>query len=140
MIMALYTATAKVHGGRQGKVESSTGALDVSLVMPKELGGGGGNGTNPEEMFAAGYGACYQSALANVARKEKVNVTDTVVTSNVMIDKDPSDDGFKLSVRLDVSIPGLSKEEAMDIAKKAHDFCPYSKATRGNIDVELNIV
>ncbi len=138
--MALYTATAKVHGGRQGKVESSTGAVDVNLVMPKELGGGGGNGTNPEELFAAGYGACYQSALANVARKAKVNVTDTLVTSNVMIDKDPADDGFKLSVRLDVSIPGLSHDEALAIAKQAHEFCPYSKATRGNIDVELNIV
>ncbi len=138
--MALYTATAKVHGGRQGKVESSTGAVDVNLVMPKELGGGGGNGTNPEELFAAGYGACYQSALANVARKAKVNVTDTLVTSHVMIDKDPTDDGFKLSVRLDVSIPGLSHDEALEIAKQAHEFCPYSKATRGNIDVELNIV
>ncbi|MFD1991474.1 organic hydroperoxide resistance protein [Paenibacillus nicotianae] len=137
--MAVYTAKVTVHGGRQGKVESTTGGLDVDLVMPKELGGGGGTGTNPEELFAAGYGACYQSALANVARQAKLDVKDTTIVNNVMLDKD-TDGGFKLSVRMDINIPGLSKEEATDIAKKAHEFCPYSKAIRGNIDVQLNIV
>ncbi|MFE4710858.1 MULTISPECIES: organic hydroperoxide resistance protein [Paenibacillus] len=137
---ALYTATATVHGGREGSFESSDGALKHNLSMPKELGGPGGSGTNPEQLFAAGYGACYESALANIARKEGVKLQEVEVTSNVMIGKDDSDGGFKLAVRLDVKIPGIDKAQAEDLAKKAHDFCPYSKATRGNIEVELNVV
>jgi Ohr subfamily peroxiredoxin len=108
--------------------------------MPKELGGSGGSGTNPEQLFAAGYGACYESALANVARKAGVKLQDVEVTSHVSIGKDVQDDGFKLAVRLDVSMPGIDRSQAEDLAKQAHEFCPYSKATRGNIDVQLNVI
>ncbi|MDO7907287.1 organic hydroperoxide resistance protein [Paenibacillus sp. JX-17] len=137
---ALYTATVTVKGGRDGSISSSDGVLEHKLSTPKELGGAGGQATNPEQLFAAGYGACYESALANVARKEKVKLENVEVTSNVSIGKDPSDGGFRLAVRLDVSIPGVDRAQAEDLARKAHDFCPYSKATRGNIEVELNVI
>ncbi|NMO95787.1 organic hydroperoxide resistance protein [Paenibacillus lemnae] len=136
----LYTADVKVKGGRNGSIESSDGVLKHNLTMPKELGGSGAEGTNPEQLFAAGYGACYESALANIARKEGVKVDNVTVHSQVLIGKDDSDGGFKLSVKLNIEMPGLERSQAEDLAKKAHDFCPYSKATRGNIDVELNIV
>lgn len=139
-MQALYTATATVKGGRTGSIASSDGVLKHELAMPKELGGSGGEGTNPEQLFAAGYGACYESALANVARKAGVKLGDVVVTSNVSIGKDPEDDGFKLAVRLDVNIEGIERSQAEELARKAHEFCPYSKATRGNIDVVLNVV
>ncbi len=137
---ALYTATATVRGGREGSVTSSDGVLKQDLSMPKELGGSGGSGTNPEQLFAAGYGACYESALANIARKEGVTLQDVEINSNVMIGKDESDGGFRLAVRMDIKMPGIERSQAEDLAKKAHEFCPYSKATRGNIDVELNVV
>lgn len=137
---ALYTASATVHGGREGSVESSDGVLKHDLKMPKELGGPGGQGTNPEQLFAAGYGACYESALANIARKEGVKLQDVEVVSNVSIGKDDSDGGFRLAVRLDVKLPGIERSQAEELAEKAHAFCPYSKATRGNIDVELNVI
>lgn len=135
----LYTADVKIVGGRNGSVESSDGVLKHNLTMPKELGGAGGDGTNPEQLFAAGYGACYESALANIARKEGVQLKDVVIHSQVMIGKDESDDGFKLAVRLDIELPGIERSQAEDLAKKAHDFCPYSKATHGNIEVEINV-
>jgi lipoyl-dependent peroxiredoxin len=137
---ALYTATATVHGGREGSVKSSDGVLEHDLKMPKELGGPGGSGTNPEQLFAAGYGACYESALANIARKEGVKLQDVEVTANVSIGKDDSDGGFRLAVRMDVKLPGIGRAQAEDLAEKAHAFCPYSKATRGNIKVELNVL
>ncbi|AIQ16379.1 MULTISPECIES: organic hydroperoxide resistance protein [Paenibacillus] len=137
---ALYTATATVHGGREGSVKSSDGVLEHDLKMPKELGGPGGSGTNPEQLFAAGYGACYESALANIARKEGVKLQDVEVTANVSIGKDDSDGGFRLAVRMDVKLPGIDRAQAEDLAEKAHAFCPYSKATRGNIEVELNVL
>lgn len=137
---ALYTATATVHGGREGSVKSSDGVLQHDLKMPKELGGPGGTGTNPEQLFAAGYGACYESALANIARKEGVKLQDVEVTANVSIGKDDSDGGFRLAVRMDVKLPGIDRAQAEGLAEKAHAFCPYSKATRGNIEVELNVL
>jgi len=137
---ALYTADVKVIGGREGSVESTDGVLKHKLSMPKELGGPGGDGTNPEQLFAAGYGACYESALANIARKEGVELKDVVIHSQVMIGKDEGADGFKLAVQLKIEMPGVEKSQAEDLAKKAHAFCPYSKATRGNIDVELSVV
>ncbi|WP_150265687.1 organic hydroperoxide resistance protein [Paenibacillus tepidiphilus] len=137
---ALYTASATVHGGREGRVESSDGVLKHELKMPKELGGTGGAGTNPEQLFAAGYGACYESALANIARKEGVKLQDVEVVSNVSIGKDESDGGFRLAVRLDIKLPGIERAQAQELAEKAHAFCPYSKATRGNIEVELNVL
>jgi len=136
----LYTADVKVVGGREGSIQSSDGALDHKLSMPKELGGPGGEGTNPEQLFAAGYGACYESALANIARKEGVALKDVTIHSQVMIGKDETDDGFKLAVKLRIEMPGIERSQAEELAKKAHDFCPYSKATRGNIDVELNVI
>ncbi|MGG3281845.1 organic hydroperoxide resistance protein [Paenibacillus solani] len=137
---ALYTADVKVIGGREGSVESTDGVLKHKLSMPKELGGPGGDGTNPEQLFAAGYGACYESALANIARKEGIELKDVVIHSQVMIGKDEGADGFKLAVKLKIEMPGVDKSQAEDLAKKAHAFCPYSKATRGNIDVELSVV
>ncbi|GAB6926927.1 organic hydroperoxide resistance protein [Paenibacillus sp. JCM 10914] len=135
----LYTADVKVTGGREGSIQSSDGVLSHNLSMPKELGGDGSNGTNPEQLFAAGYGACYESALANIARKEGVELKDVVIHSQVMIGKDEGADGFKLAVKLKIDMPGIERDQAEDLAKKAHAFCPYSKATRGNIDVELSV-
>ncbi|AYB42449.1 organic hydroperoxide resistance protein [Paenibacillus lautus] len=135
----LYTADVKVIGGREGSVESTDGVLNHKLSMPKELGGPGGAGTNPEQLFAAGYGACYESALANIARKEGVELKDVVIHSQVSIGKDEGADGFKLAVKLKIEMPGIERSQAEDLAKKAHAFCPYSKATRGNIDVELSV-
>lgn len=136
----LYTADVKIMGGRNGSVESSDGVLKHKLAMPKELGGSGGEGTNPEQLFAAGYGACYESALANIARKEGVVLKDVVVHSQVMIGKDEADGGFKLGVKLNIQMPGIERKQAEDLAQKAHNFCPYSKATRGNIEAELNVI
>lgn len=136
----LYTADVKVIGGRDGSVESSDGVLKHKLSMPKELGGSGGDGTNPEQLFAAGYGACYESALANIARKEGVELKDVVIHSRVMIGKDESDGGFRLGVKLNIEMPGVERSKAEELARKADEFCPYAKATRGNIDVELNVV
>lgn len=135
----LYTTAVTVHGGREGHVKSEDGILDFDVRSPKELGGSGEKATNPEQLFAAGYAACFDSALNLVLSKEKKKV-DTSVTANVTIGKDETDGGFKLAVRLDVSIPELSKEESEQFVKKAHATCPYSKATRGNIDVTPIIV
>lgn len=135
----LYTAAVTVHGGREGHVKSEDGILDFDVRSPKELGGSGERATNPEQLFAAGYAACFDSALNLVLSKEKKKV-DTSVTANVTIGKDETDGGFKLAVRLDVSIPDLSKEETEHFVQKAHATCPYSKATRGNIEVTPIVV
>lgn len=137
---ALYTASVRVQGGRTGSIESDDGVLKHDLSMPKGLGGPGGNGTNPEQLFAAGYGACFESALAFIARREKVKLEGVVVNSQVTIGKDEADGGFQLSVQLDVKIPGVDKPQAQELLHKAHEFCPYSKATRGNIVVKLNAI
>lgn len=135
---ALYTAKVTAQGGRKGKVTSADGALDLPLSMPKELGGEGGTSTNPEQLFAAGYSACFESALQLAASKAGVKADGAIVTGHVSIYKDaPS---FKLGVRLDVSIPGAELEETRRLAEQAHQLCPYSKATRGNIDVEINVL
>lgn len=137
---ALYTATASVKGGRTGSVETSDGVLKLKLSMPKSMGGDGGDGTNPEQLFAAGYGACYASALANVAEKAGVQVDQAEVTHHVSIGKDESDGGFQLAVEIDVKLPGVERSKAQELIHQAHDFCPYSKATRGNIEVKFNLV
>lgn len=138
---ALYTATATAVGGRDGKVTSSDGIIDISLKTPKGLGGPGGDGTNPEQLFAAGYTACFDSALNMVIRTQRVKeVTGTSVTGDVSILKDASDNGFKLEVVLNVKVDGVDAETAHKLVEAAHQVCPYSKATRGNIDVTLNIV
>jgi Ohr subfamily peroxiredoxin len=137
-ITPLYTATATAHGGRTGRVRSSDGVVDMPLAMPKELGGAGGAVTNPEQLFAAGFSACFESALRLVAGKAGKNVKEASITAAVTIGKTP-DGGFGLAVELKGKLPGLSQEEAQQLMHTAHEVCPYSKATRGNIDVKLSV-
>jgi len=136
---ALYTASATAHGGRNGTVESSDGILDLDLTMPKEMGGPGDEGaTNPEQLFAAGYSACFENALRRVAGRQKKNLGEgTYMTANVGIGRDGN--GFGIKVELVGHLPGLPREEAEALMRDAHEVCPYSKATRGNIDVELSV-
>jgi Ohr subfamily peroxiredoxin len=134
---ALYTARATATGGRTGRARTPDGALDVGLVMPRELGGDGGAGTNPEQLFAAGYSACFLSALKLVAGKRGVDAEDAEVTADVAIH--PDGRGFKLSVALDVALPGVDPETASKVVEAAHQVCPYSNATRDNIDVDLSV-
>jgi lipoyl-dependent peroxiredoxin len=132
----LYTAHAKATGGRDGRGVSSDNALNVALSTPRELGGAGGSGTNPEQLFAVGYSACFLSALKLVAGKSKVALpADSSVTGNVGIGPIPT--GFALKVQLDISVPGLPREQVQELVEKAHQVCPYSNATRGNVDVTL---
>ncbi len=135
----LYRAQAQATGGRDGRAVSSDGALEVKLSTPRELGGAGGPGTNPEQLFAAGYSACFLGALKFVAGREKVALpADTTITGNVGIGQIPT--GFGIEVELQISIPGVARETAQALVDKAHVVCPYSNATRGNIDVRLTLV
>ncbi|EMG5753141.1 organic hydroperoxide resistance protein, partial [Yersinia enterocolitica] len=121
-----------------GRATSSDGVLDVKLGVPKEMGGAGGAVTNPEQLFAAGYSACFLGALKFVASKEKVKIPDDAsIEGTVGIGAIPT--GFGIEVQLDISLPGIERSVAEDLVKKAHVVCPYSNATRGNIDVTLNI-
>lgn len=132
----LYRAHAKATGGRDGKAATTDGALDVKLTTPRELGGGGGAGTNPEQLFAAGYSACFLGAMRYVAMKEKRTLpAETTVEGSVGIGPLPT--GFGIEVELQITVPGLPKEEVEKLVEKAHVVCPYSNATRGNIDVKL---
>ncbi|MBV8915552.1 MAG: organic hydroperoxide resistance protein [Acetobacteraceae bacterium] len=136
----LYTATATAIGGRQGRVRSDDGVLDTPLAHPKELGGPGGHATNPEQLFAAGYAACFENALLRVARERKVPLRDSSVTAHVGIGRD-TDGYFRLSVALEVSAFGRDRAEIEEFARIAHEeICPYSRATRGNIDVKVTVV
>jgi lipoyl-dependent peroxiredoxin len=135
----LYRATAKASGGRDGRAVSSDNVLDVKLATPKELGGAGGAGTNPEQLFAAGYSACFLGALKFVAAKEHVQVsTDAFIEGTVGIGQIPA--GFGIEVELKIFLPGMDKATAQTLVDKAHIVCPYSNATRGNIDVKLTVV
>jgi Ohr subfamily peroxiredoxin len=132
----LYEATATATGGRDGRAASDDGQLSVKLTTPKALGGPGGEGTNPEQLFAAGYSACFLGALKLVAGKAKVSLPEeTAITGQVGIG--PLDGGFGIQATLNVNLPGLDQEQAQTLVEKAHQVCPYSNATRGNIDVEL---
>jgi Ohr subfamily peroxiredoxin len=136
MRKTLYTAQAHVVGGRDGHGTTTDGNLDVQLRLPKELGGAGG-GTNPEELFAVGYAACFESAMGVVARRQQVQTGDVAIDSSVSLHP-TSEGGFELSVTLDVSIPGVSDPEvSAAIVRAANAVCPYSNATRGNIEVTL---
>nr|WP_179952691.1 organic hydroperoxide resistance protein [Cohnella abietis] len=135
----LYTATVIVEGGRAGKAVSSDGALDVDLKIPQELGGPGGHGTNPEQLFAAGFAACFEGAMGVVLRKKKIKSEGIKITSSVTIGKD-ANDNFVLSVFMDISIKNVETSVAKQIVEEAHDVCPYSRATRGNIEVITNVV
>ncbi|MDE1670947.1 organic hydroperoxide resistance protein [Nocardia gipuzkoensis] len=132
----LYTAEALATGdGRNGHARSTDGKIDVELSAPKEMGGSG-EGTNPEQLFAAGYAACFHSALRLVGKQAKADIDDSAVGAKVGIG--PNDaGGFGLAVTLEVSLPHLSREDAQALADKAHQVCPYSNATRGNIDVQV---
>jgi Ohr subfamily peroxiredoxin len=135
----LYTAQATATGGRDGRAKSSDDVLDIQLSTPRELGGGGGPGTNPEQLFAAGYSACFLGALKLVAGKEKVAIpADTSVTGRVGIGPIPT--GFGIEAELRIKVPGLPKDQVQKLVEKAHIVCPYSNATRGNIDVKLVVV
>ncbi|MFY7889848.1 MAG: organic hydroperoxide resistance protein [Spirosomataceae bacterium] len=136
---ALYKAEVTATGGRNGHVESTDGVINMDVRMPKELGGAGGAYTNPEQLFAAGYAACFDSALNLVARQLKINVKDTKVTAQVGIGQLP-DGGFGLSASLSVHIPNVEQEVAQQLIEQAHKVCPYSNATRGNIEVSLQLV
>lgn len=134
----LYTATATATGGREGQAASSDGALSVKLSTPRELGGAGGDGTNPEQLFAAGYSACFLGALKFVAGKQKVALpADTHVTGKVGIGQIPT--GFGIQAELTISAAGVDREQLQALVDAAHIVCPYSNATRGNIDVSLVI-
>jgi Ohr subfamily peroxiredoxin len=136
----LYSTTATVTGGRAGHARSADGALDVNLTVPKELGGDGKPGTNPEQMFAAGYAACFQSALRHVAGEQKKNITDSSITATVGIGPREAG-GFGLKVDMDVSLKGVSKAEAEELVAFVHKVvCPYSNAVRGNVDVNIRVV
>lgn len=135
----LYTAHATSTGGRDGRSVSSDKALDVKLATPRELGGAGGEGTNPEQLFAAGYSACFIGALKFVAGKEKIAFpADASIDASVGIGPLPT--GFGIQAELKISLPGLPREQAEALVQKAHHVCPYSNATRGNIDVTLTVV
>lgn len=137
-IKALYTATATATGGRDGRAISSDGILDVKLSTPRELGGAGGEATNPEQLFAAGYSACFIGAIKFVASQSKKQIpADASITGKVGIGQIPG--GFGLEVELNINLPGLDQAEAEDLVAKAHQVCPYSNATRGNIEVRLNV-
>lgn len=137
-ITALYTATATATGGRDGGAASSDGRLNVKLSTPRELGGQGGGGTNPEQLFAAGYSACFTGALKFAAGQLNQPLpADTAVTGKVGIGQIPG--GFGLEVELTVSLPGIEQSVAEQLTEAAHKVCPYSNATRGNIDVRLSV-
>jgi Ohr subfamily peroxiredoxin len=134
----LYTAEASVTGGREGHARTNDGRLDIDLDVPSEMGGAGGPGTNPEQLFAAGYAACFQSALLRVASGRKLDVSDSGITAQVGIGP-VEGGGFGLSVALNLDAPRINDEVARDLMIRAHEMCPYSRATRGNIDVTLTV-
>ena len=137
----LYTAQATSTGGRDGRSVSSDQALDVKLSTPKALGGAGGDGTNPEQLFAAGYSACFIGALKYVAMQDKTALpADTAITAHVGIGPNDKGVGFAIDVELHISLPGMDNAAAQTLVEKAHQVCPYSNATRGNIRVELVLV
>ena len=134
----LYTAEALATGeGRDGHGRTSDGRIDVDLASPPELGGNG-DGTNPEQLFAVGYAACFHSALRLVARQDKVDVSDSAVGARVSIGQ-LDNGGFGLAVELEITLPNVDAETAREVTEKAHQVCPYSNATRGNIDVKLTV-
>ncbi|MDQ3338246.1 MAG: organic hydroperoxide resistance protein [Myxococcota bacterium] len=133
----LYTASATSTGGRDGRVKTDDATLDLAIVMPKQLGGSGAAGTNPEQLFAAGYAACFGSALAHVARAQKITTGPVNVTANVAIGQVGA--RFGLAVEITAAIPELPRAQAEALVAAAHEVCPYSNATRGNIVVDVRV-
>ena len=135
----LYTANVHTIGGREGHATSNDKHLDVKLSTVKELGGPGGEGTNPEQLFAAGYSACFLSAIKYVARQEKIDIpADSAIDADVSVGPVPT--GFALDIELRVSLPGVDRTQAQNLVDKAHIVCPYSHSLRGNVDVRLVLV
>jgi lipoyl-dependent peroxiredoxin len=134
----LYTAEATAVGGREGHARTSDGRVDVALDVPREMGGSGGPGTNPEQLFATGYAACFQSALLRIAAGQKLDLSDSRITARIGIGLLRSG-GFGLAAALDLDAPKLSREQGLDLMARAHQDCPYSRATRGNIEVTLSV-
>ncbi|MDH8700741.1 osmotically inducible protein OsmC [Dysgonomonadaceae bacterium PH5-43] len=135
---ALYTAIATSVGGRDGHITSSDGVLDFDVKKPKEMGGKGGNYTNPEQLFAAGYASCFSGALSHVGLLRRLRITSSV-TAEVTIGEKDDGNGFMLAVVMNVNIPDVEQSVAEELAHEAHQFCPYSNATRGNIDVQIKV-
>lgn len=137
----LYTTQSTATGGRTGSAKTSDGRLSVVLDTPKELGGNGGEGTNPEQLFASGYAACFLGALKFVASKQKITLApESTVTATVGIGPREDGTGFGLDVALAISLPGIEEKQARELVDAAHIVCPYSHATRGNLDVRLSVV
>jgi len=137
---ALYTATAHTTGGRTGTSKTEDGRLSVTLDTPKAMGGNDGPGTNPEQLFAAGYSACFLGALKAVARGEKVKIPDdATIDASVSFGERSEGPGFSLAVAMTITLPGIEHAQAEALVEKAHAVCPYSNATRGNIDVTLTV-
>ncbi len=134
----IYTTKVTATGGRNGHVKSENGVLNLEVRMPKGLGGANDDFTNPEMLFAAGYSACFDSALNLVISKSKIKTGETSVAAKVSIGQN-EDGGFGLAAELDVNIPGVSIEDAQELTEKAHQICPYSNATRNNIEVKLSV-
>jgi lipoyl-dependent peroxiredoxin len=135
---AIYTAEATAWGGRNGRAASSDGNLDVTLVPPKELGGPGGEGTNPEQLMAAGYAGCFHNALLLVARGQKIDVTDSAVTAKVGLG-DNGQGGFGMSITLHTEIHGIDQAKAEELVAATEKVCPFSNATRGNVNLQLEV-
>ena len=134
----LFTTSATVHGGRTGRVTTEDNRLTLELSVPKETGGAGGDGTNPEQLFAAGYAACFQSAMGVVGRRMKVDTSASTVTGKVGLLPNGAG-GYVLSVELVIAVPGAERGAVQELVEKAHQVCPYSNAVRGNIDVKLTV-
>ena len=138
MQKVLYIAEATVEGGREGHGRSSDGRLEVDLSVPQDIGGSGGPGTNPEQLFAVGFAACFQSALLSVADGRKLDASGSKLTSRVSIG--PTDHGgFGLAVELDIVMPNLNRHDTEELMIRAHQLCPYSNAVRGNVEVTLSV-
>jgi Ohr subfamily peroxiredoxin len=133
----LYTASASAVGGREGRIKTDDGTLDLVLTPPRALGGNGTPGTNPEQLFAAGYSACFGSAIVHIARAQKIQTGPLQVTANVAIG--PIGAAYGLAVELVIELPEMTRERAEALMRAAHEVCPYSNATRGNIEVSLRL-
>jgi Ohr subfamily peroxiredoxin len=134
-----YTTKATATGGREGTAQSVDGRLDVQLSKPTELGGDGGTGTNPEQLFAAGYAACFIGALGFAAGQDEINLPEDLYIS-AEVGLGPTEGGFAIDVELFINLPGVKKDVAKSLVAKAQEVCPYSNATRGNVDVRLTIM
>ena len=134
----LYRATAEAFGGREGRAVSSDGVLDIALTTPKELGGAGGKGTNPEQLFAAGYSACFIGAMRAVAAKQGIKLPEGL-SIDAEVDLGPVGQAYGVAARLNIHLPGMDREAAQQLIDAAHQVCPYSNATRGNIPVTLTL-